>query len=46
MIEQYPSKIKAGENNPNFLLSLANEPLVQKLMNDGSLGYLDDLRDV
>lgn len=49
MIEQYlnpnPSKIKAGENNPNFLLSLADEPLVQKLMNNGALGYLDDLRD-
>lgn len=48
MIEQYlnPNKPKAGENSPNFLLSLADEPLVQKLMNDGSLGYLDDLRDI
>lgn len=50
MIEQYlnpnPSKAKAGENNPDFLLSLVNEPLVQKLMNNGALGYLDDLRDV
>lgn len=47
MIEQYlnPNKPKAGENNQKYLLSLANEPLVQKLMNNGALGYLDDLRD-
>ena len=48
MIEQYlnPIKVKAGENDIKFLLSLADEPLVRELMNNGSLDYLDDLRDI
>ncbi len=48
MIEQYlnPIKVKAGENDIRFLLSLADEPLVRELMNNGSLDYLDDLRDI
>lgn len=33
-------------HNNNFLLSFSNHPLVTEVMNNGGLGYLDDLRDV
>lgn len=41
-----PNKSSPYNENNDFLLSFANHPLVTEVMNNGGLGYLNDLRDI
>lgn len=41
-----PNKSSPYNENNGFLLSFANHPLVTEVMNNGGLGYLNDLRDI